>query len=121
DAKREVITLGDQIGLSVPTVKSMLLKIDAGQIDDVERQLNIMARNRTMNLSIIASGAPGYGTGPRDRGGLVGPGGALAAERRPEFVRLPGGEQGLLVAPALVPPGTQVTSGAETGRILASP
>lgn len=61
-AKEQVLALGRQIGLSVPETKKLLLQIDDHQIDDVERQLNIMARNRTMNLSIIASGGNGYVT-----------------------------------------------------------
>jgi hypothetical protein len=54
-AKDDVVRLGQQLGLSIPEVKKMLL-----QIDDVERRLDIMARNRTMNLSIIANGGQGY-------------------------------------------------------------
>jgi hypothetical protein len=55
-----------------------------------------------------------------DRGGHVGPDGAIAAELRPEFARLPGGSETLLTQPTYVPPGTQVTSGSETARILAA-
>ena len=60
DAKQDVITLGKQVGLSIPETKRLLLLIDDHQIDQVENELNIMARNRTMNLSIIANGGQGY-------------------------------------------------------------
>jgi hypothetical protein len=69
DAKGKVIELGQQIGLSVPETKKLLLLIDDHQIDEVERQLNIMARNRTMNLSIIASGGQGYAPRNPSNGG----------------------------------------------------
>jgi hypothetical protein len=62
DAKGDVINLGRQLGLSIPDVKKMLLEIDEGNMDQVERDLNVMARNRTMNLSIIARGGQGYST-----------------------------------------------------------
>jgi hypothetical protein len=78
-----------------------------------ERELDLLTKDRIVKIS------PVFGTTTRyDRGGRVGPDGAVAAERRPEFIRLPGGETGLLTEPAFVPPGTQVTSGAETERIL---
>jgi methyl-accepting chemotaxis protein len=63
DAKADVVELGRQLGISIPDVKRMLLLIDDQQIPLVEQQLAIMARNRTMTLSIVAAGGPGYGTG----------------------------------------------------------
>lgn len=62
-AKDQVITLGRQIGLSVPEVKSMLLQIDDGDIPEVERKLAILTRNRTMELSIIARGGNAFSSG----------------------------------------------------------
>jgi hypothetical protein len=66
-SKQHVTDLGKQIGLSIPTVKDMLLRIDSGDIDRVEQDLRILTRNRTMNLSIIANGGqpyvPRYGPG----------------------------------------------------------
>lgn len=72
DAKSDVVDLGKQIGLSVPDVKKMLLQIDNGNLEDVQRQLDIMARNRTMELSIIAKGGPGFGV-PSPGGANPGP------------------------------------------------
>ena len=103
--------------------RSAAIKADANTTA-AENELNNVARERT--AMITAKLNPNYGAalgpilrfGVSDRGGVVQPPGAVAAERRPEFIRLPGGESGLLIAPALVPPGTQVTSGAETERIL---
>jgi hypothetical protein len=62
-AKEQVIELGRQLGLSIPEVQRMLLDIDDHEIDQVERELNIMARNRTMQLSIIAHGGTTGGSG----------------------------------------------------------
>src|SRR4029450_735810 len=44
--QNEVITLGRQVGLSIPETKRLLLMIDDHQIPEVEQALNIMARNR---------------------------------------------------------------------------
>ena len=56
--------------------------------------------------------------GVGDRGGIAPSEGLIVAERRPEFVQLPGARQVLLTEPSFVPSGTRVTSGAETERIL---
>jgi hypothetical protein len=50
----------------------------------------------------------------KDAGGVTGPGGGIVAERRPEIVN----GRYLVTQPTVVPPGTRVTSGARTARIL---
>jgi hypothetical protein len=56
-----------------------------------------------------------------EHGGIARPGETtIAGEAGPEFIRLPSGERNLLMSTAIVPPGTQVTSTAETARILAT-
>ena len=49
-----------------------------------------------------------------DAGGTAGSGGGIAGERRPEIVN----NRYLITQPTVVPPGTRVTSGARTARIL---
>ena len=56
------------------------------------------------------------GFGSHDAGGIVGPPGGIVGERRPEIVN----SRYLVTEPTVVPPGTKVTSGARTARILKS-
>lgn len=61
DTKREVGTYAKEVlGLPVERVTRILADIDEGKIDQVERQLAILSRNRTMSLSIIAKGGAGW-------------------------------------------------------------
>jgi hypothetical protein len=92
-AKSNVIDLGHQIGLSIPTVKSMLLQINDGAIDTVEGRLRVLTRNRTISLDIISRGGAGYGgrTGDPQAQGATGaivtrPTMALIGEAGPEAV-----------------------------------
>lgn len=136
--------IGDYIvkANQVPASKATAIKaaIDSGDFATAQRLLNEASRTRTAAIHADADTATaereldalerprttilyieGRQVGAlRDRGGFVGPEGAIVAERRPEFVRLPGGQQGLVTEPSFVPSGTQVTSGAETERILAA-
>jgi hypothetical protein len=61
-----------------------------GQIDELERRLTILTRNRTANLDIIARGGAGYGglfPAPRAMGGPVTAGTPyIVGERGPEIV-----------------------------------
>jgi hypothetical protein len=61
--------------------------LDRGSVDEVERQLEIIARNRTMELSIIARGGNAFGTGARHVGGRVGPGDDPNVQRGEMFYR----------------------------------
>jgi len=54
--KQGVIEYGKSIGLLPSEVKTLLTLLDNGQIDDVNRRLDIATRNRTMTLSILAKG-----------------------------------------------------------------
>ena len=96
DAKGDVVDLGRQIGLSVPTVKKMLLEIDNGNLEQVEQQLNIMARNRTMQLSIVAKGGalPSTGFGGVTPSAVLPPGPAPAPTVGVVNMALPAGWRG---------------------------
>ena len=94
--------------------RTAYVRAEATNVSQTEDALDALAeKQRIARINIVLRKE-----GLLDRGGWVGPDGAIAAERRPELVRLPGGITGLLTEPSLVPPGTQVTSGAETERIL---
>ncbi len=94
-----------------------------------ERELNNTARNRTAEVTanVTVRGITAIGNGqfrlPNGIivgrfGGMAGPEGRIAGEAGPEFIRLPDGTEQLLTATSWVPPGTQITSTAETERIL---
>lgn len=88
-AKSNVVDLGQQIGLSIPQVKDMLLQIDDGAIDQVEARLRTLTRNRQISIDIIAKGGAGYGpiSGARAAGGPVEAGKTyMVGEKGPEPV-----------------------------------
>lgn len=89
-AKDRIIELGKQIGMTPSEVEVLLTMTDNGSIDDVERRLAILTRNRTANLDIIARGGAGYGgrfPEARAAGGPVTAGTPyLVGERGPEIV-----------------------------------
>lgn len=61
DTKIEVAKYGQEVlGLSPEKVTRILADIDAGSLDRVRNQLDILSRNRTMSLSIIAKGGAGW-------------------------------------------------------------
>ena len=76
--------------LPVERVTRIVADIDEGKIDQVERQLAILSRNRTVSLDIIAKGGIGYELGfggRRATGGPVAPGKAyLVGEQGPEVI-----------------------------------
>lgn len=91
DTKREVGTYAKEVlGLPIERVTRILADIDEGKIDQVERQLAILSRNRTVSLDIIAKGGIGYELGfggRRATGGPVAPGKAyLVGEQGPEVI-----------------------------------
>jgi hypothetical protein len=91
DTKREIATYAKEVlGLPVERVTKILADIDEGKLDQIERQLQILSRNRTMNLSIIAKGGAGYDLpfgGRRAQGGPVQPGKAyVVGEEGPEVI-----------------------------------
>jgi hypothetical protein len=69
------------------TTSRIVALIDRGSIEEAERQLQIIARNRTMELSIIARGGNAFGTGARHVGGRVGPGDDPNVQRGEVFYR----------------------------------
>ena len=72
--KKEVVAYGTELGAMPTEITTLLKLIDNGDIDAVEQRLNIMARNRTMQLSIVAKGGVGYvpiGTPQFADGGVV--------------------------------------------------
>jgi len=89
-AKQKIIDLGQQIGLTPTEVKTLLTMTDNGSIEDVERRLAILTRNRSANVDIIARGGAGYGDrypAPRAMGGPVTAGTPyLVGEKGPEIV-----------------------------------
>lgn len=96
DAKSKVIDLGQQLGLSIPQVKGMLLQIDDGDIDVVEGRLRTLTRNRTISLDIQSKGGAGFDTGvKRATGGNTGPNeiNTIINEDGQEVANLPGGTQ----------------------------
>ena len=88
--QQEVFDLGKQLGLLPDEVSVLIDLAENGQIDELERRLTILTRNRTMNLDIIARGGAGYGDrfgGARAAGGPVTAGTPyLVGERGPEIV-----------------------------------
>lgn len=61
DTKIEVAKYAMEVlGLPPDAVTKILAEIDAGNLDAVERRLNILSRNRTISLDIIAKGGAGW-------------------------------------------------------------
>jgi hypothetical protein len=58
--KQGAIDYGTALGLTPTEITTFVNLIDNGQIDDYERQLAILTRNRQINLDIIARGGAGY-------------------------------------------------------------
>jgi hypothetical protein len=74
DLKREVIDYGKEVlDLPLEHVTKLLAQIDAGAIAEVEAQLRVLTRNRTMNIDIQTRGGAGYGGRFQsfDTGGVV--------------------------------------------------
>jgi hypothetical protein len=88
--QQEVFDLGKQLGLLPDEVSVLIDLAENGQIDELERRLTILTRNRTANLNIIERGGAGYGDrfgGPKANGGPVTAGTPyLVGERGPEIV-----------------------------------
>lgn len=55
--KQGVAEFGRQLGLLPSEVETLIKMVDNGQIDDVERRLNIATRNRNMQISLEIKGA----------------------------------------------------------------
>jgi hypothetical protein len=66
DSKQKVIDLGEQLGLSLNQTTTLVAKVDKGELDAVEDQIEVLRRNNKINLEIVAKGGAGYGaiTGP---------------------------------------------------------
>jgi hypothetical protein len=91
DTKSEVATYAKEVlGLPPEQVTKILADIEAGKIDEIERKLEILTRNRTANIDIITRGGAGYGDrfgGARAAGGPVTAGTPyLVGEKGPEIV-----------------------------------
>lgn len=75
DTKIEVAKYAMEVlGLPPDAVTKILAEIDAGNLDAVERRLNILSRNRTISLDIIAKGGAGWMVpinGKKAKGGPV--------------------------------------------------
>lgn len=93
DTKQGVIDYGKEIGLLPTEVQTLLDLADNGQIDEMERRLAILTRNRTMQVSLDLKGAVGtfkvYGSLERAMGGPTWPGQIfeVAEGGRPEMYR----------------------------------
>jgi hypothetical protein len=89
-AAGDVVALGKELGLLPDEVSVLVDLAENGQIDELERRLTILTRNREVNLDIIARGGAGYGDrlgGARANGGPVTAGTPyLVGERGPEIV-----------------------------------
>lgn len=79
----------DTLG-GIPTSKATAIAalIDEGSLDAVEQQLRILARNRVVDVQIVARGGAGYGPpGPRASGGPVSAGMPyIVGEQGPELM-----------------------------------
>ena len=75
ETKDEVARYAQEVlGLPVEQVTQILAEIDAGKLDEVERRLGILSRNRTVSLDIIAKGGAGWMVpidGKKAKGGPV--------------------------------------------------
>jgi len=59
-AKQQVVELGEKYAdLPEEEITRIVAMIDEGQLAEAERRFNILARNREMRISVIASGASG--------------------------------------------------------------
>lgn len=116
------------------TAKRLLNEASAPRTAAIQADANTAAANSELNNTANPNGRPRIANitpvigqianagrltaGIGKYGGTAGPGGMIAGEAGPEFIRLPGGQQLLLNETAWVPPGSQVTSVAATERIL---
>lgn len=94
DLTLDTISYGEKVA-GIPAEKVTLIKaaILAGDIEEAERMLAILTRNREINIGLIGLGAAGYGgvSGARASGGPVRAGGNyLVGERGPEVVHMNG-------------------------------
>jgi hypothetical protein len=93
DLKLDIIDYGRNV-LELPDSKltNIIAMIDEGMLEEAERRLAILARNRTASISIITRGGAGYEgglTGARASGGPVRPGGTyLVGEEGPELLTM---------------------------------
>lgn len=92
DLKLKVIDFGKTVlGLPPDRIVKVLGEIDNGSLDLAANQLAIWARNHTMNVSIVAKGAPGFNTTgtPHFAGGGHASAGqfAVVGEDGPELVQ----------------------------------
>jgi len=86
DAKSAIIDYGQTV-LGLPAEKVTSIIANVQNVDDVERTLAILTRNRQMEVSIIAKGGIGFGVGARAAGGPVDAGMPyLVGEQGPELV-----------------------------------
>lgn len=60
NTKKSIFDLGEQIGLSLNQTTTLVAKVDKGELDAVERQIEILRRNNKINLEIVARGGAGY-------------------------------------------------------------
>jgi len=107
--------------LITPTPDAVALQHTSDAIDDAA---NPGGRPRTAHIDVTVNGITSIGGGKyrlpngiiiSDAGGIIPPDNVgLVAERRPEIVN----SRYLVTSPTLVPPGTRVTSGRQTARIL---
>ncbi len=84
---------------------------DDASLATVDRQLDDVAKTRTVNFH--AGSVKIFG-----KGGTVGPEGGIGGEAGPEFIELPDGRRLLLTGPTPVPAGTKVTSTSRTRQLL---
>jgi hypothetical protein len=132
DTKREIATYAKEVlGLPVERVTTILADIDAGKLDQVEQQLAILSRNRTVSLSIIAKGGAGYEIpidGKRARGGPVQAGRAYVVGEEGEELFVPG-QSGTVIpnggtraissgATAAAPMNVYITTGADPEDVV---
>lgn len=75
EAKQQVVELGDKYAdLPEEEITRIVALIDEGSLAEAEQRFNILTRNRSMNVSIIASGGAGYSNLPNFAGGGTVPG-----------------------------------------------
>ncbi len=118
---QQIIT-GDYVG-AVRTVQGYFNSHPTDIPSSVENPTNMAAvRNNVQgyfNGHPVSIGARVVGAQvAMASGGTAGPDGAIAGEAGPEFINPPSGGVQLLTGPAIVPPGTHVTSTRRTRQIL---
>jgi hypothetical protein len=92
--KQDVIAYGNQLGLLPDQITTLVELTDRGEIAEMENRLNIMTRNRTMQVSITARGGIGLPTpsnpsGARAAGGPVSAGESyIVGEEGPELLQM---------------------------------